>query len=294
MESYETRAELAARLAACGIRDEIAESILRETGRYRHAGRVRAALQAAQGAVCRMYSAITEEAAHLYRRPILAAFLCILDEFGPGGIEGVTGDATTRVPYFSRLGKGRKHASDGLAWTAAIRSAASDIRYPNGIMRSEMTSCPMGGYLLSPQWLVIEPGAEPATLNLRPTGSSEAWTPFEIPMEPLHHDGLREWTYSLAREAVRLKLGFPSLVLPDWKSALVFAGELAEWARLLNDVRHPFEDGRLEHRRAEVIGYEERSREAGVVDPFPVKRIDGWFGEPPIETAESSVVGGVQ
>lgn len=273
MESYETRAELAARLAACGIRDEIAESILRETGRYRHAGRVRAALQAAQGAVCRLYSAITEEAAHLYRRPILAAFLCILDEFGPGGIEGVTGDATTRVPYFSRLGKGRKHASDGLAWTAAIRSAASDIRYPNGIMRSEMTSCPMGGYLLSPQWLVIEPGAEPATLNLRPTGSPEAWTPFEIPMEPLHYDGLREWTYSLAREAVRLK---------------------AEWARLLNDVRHPFEDGRLEHRRAEVIGYEERSREAGVVDPFPVKRIDGWFGEPPIETAESSVVGGVQ
>jgi hypothetical protein len=52
--------------------------------------------------------------------------LTILDRCGIGGIGG-TGysGGTHRIPPFDTLGKGRKYANDGLAWTAAIEDAAS-------------------------------------------------------------------------------------------------------------------------------------------------------------------------
>ena len=48
----------------------------------------------------------------------------LLDAVGIGGRAGLTGEATARHPAFANCGKGRKQASDGPAWTAAIAAAA--------------------------------------------------------------------------------------------------------------------------------------------------------------------------
>lgn len=49
--------------------------------------------------------------------------LCIADLIGVGGTQGLTGDGTGRIKAFAALGKGRKQAYDGPAWTAAIEDA---------------------------------------------------------------------------------------------------------------------------------------------------------------------------
>ena len=48
----------------------------------------------------------------------------LLDAVGVGGRAGLTGAGTARHPAFASCGKGRKQASDGPAWTAAIAAAA--------------------------------------------------------------------------------------------------------------------------------------------------------------------------
>lgn len=54
-----------------------------------------------------------------------AAVLYTLDTCGVGGHHGTGMDGgTTRHPAFAGLGKGRKQATDGAAWTAAIEAAA--------------------------------------------------------------------------------------------------------------------------------------------------------------------------
>lgn len=52
-----------------------------------------------------------------------AILLLWLDCMGLGGRLGLEGLATDRIPAFSELGKGRKRADDGPAWSAAIRDA---------------------------------------------------------------------------------------------------------------------------------------------------------------------------
>lgn len=49
-----------------------------------------------------------------------------LDQVGQGGRLGLTGDGTVRHPWLQGAGKGRKAASDGAAWTAAIAAAVQD------------------------------------------------------------------------------------------------------------------------------------------------------------------------
>jgi len=53
--------------------------------------------------------------------------LCKLDEAGVGGTHDAEGRASARLPIFRKLGKGRKHASDGPAWSAAIAAVAAGI-----------------------------------------------------------------------------------------------------------------------------------------------------------------------
>jgi len=50
-----------------------------------------------------------------------------LDGGGVGGRFGCGGDATKRMPGLHQLGKGRKRASDGDAWTAAIEEAVTAL-----------------------------------------------------------------------------------------------------------------------------------------------------------------------
>jgi hypothetical protein len=54
----------------------------------------------------------------------VGAALGYADVAGIGGHMGVSGDATARIPVLRGLGKSRKHASDGGAWSAAIATAA--------------------------------------------------------------------------------------------------------------------------------------------------------------------------
>jgi hypothetical protein len=51
------------------------------------------------------------------------ALACVIEILGVGGRLGLEGAATARTGSFSLLGKGRRQASDGAAWSAAIEAA---------------------------------------------------------------------------------------------------------------------------------------------------------------------------
>jgi hypothetical protein len=57
----------------------------------------------------------------------LMGTLALMDEFGVGGSDGLGGESTARIPALQGLGKGRKQARDGAAWSAAIKSARHEI-----------------------------------------------------------------------------------------------------------------------------------------------------------------------
>lgn len=50
--------------------------------------------------------------------------IAALEVHGIGGPGGYSGDATRRMSWAARLGKGRRQAQDGAAWTAAIQAHA--------------------------------------------------------------------------------------------------------------------------------------------------------------------------
>ena len=100
-----TRAALVAELEEAGVTGPAAELVLRATAPVRHKARVQAVLDACGSAAATL-------------------LVAILDLVGIGGWAGGTGEATDRHPMLSGLGKGRKQATDGDAWTAAIKEAA--------------------------------------------------------------------------------------------------------------------------------------------------------------------------
>lgn len=210
MTKKQTRALLEER----GVTGPAMEAVLQETGKLRHAARVQAAVTAARSyaeALCR-----TPYASYDGHVDALAALLCVLDAVGVGGDGGVEGLATDRAPCFAQLGKGRKQASDGEAWSAAISAAQAEI---------------LGG----------------ARLVLTPVPPSVAW-PAHVQVELDRGEGLRgadgavfvdrldplaPWLTSLAREALRRGAG-----LPPWHEAALGAVELEDdvedWAEVVN------------------------------------------------------------
>ena len=56
-------------------------------------------------------------------KAVLVMALMGLDEIGVGGPQGLGGESTERISCFASLGKGRKQAGDGPAWSAAIRAS---------------------------------------------------------------------------------------------------------------------------------------------------------------------------
>lgn len=110
------RDDAEAALREQGVEGAAAEFLLRRSASDRHAMRVAKVREAVREAL---------PTAHLGGGEADAlVFLTTLDAVGVGGPQGVGGDATARVPAFAGLGKGRKQASDGPAWTAAIEAAA--------------------------------------------------------------------------------------------------------------------------------------------------------------------------
>lgn len=137
MLKHQTRRDDADILASLGVTGHAADTILAAAAAMRHQNRVAAAMAAA----ARWSSAIESEqaAAFAARGPVEldpspspehpdtlvdTVWVCALDAAGVGGPQGVGGDSTTRHPAFRGCGKGRKGATDGGAWSAAIRGAA--------------------------------------------------------------------------------------------------------------------------------------------------------------------------
>lgn len=126
-----------AKFEEMGITGNALDALLRETSKARHESRVKdakiAAVTAAKNCLYKGSANTPDEDA--FWRPIFAlwgAGLCLLDQVGIGGRDGVSGDATDRVPGLDVLGKGRKQASDGGAWDAAIKEAGIDLAKESG------------------------------------------------------------------------------------------------------------------------------------------------------------------
>ena len=108
-----------------GVSGKAMECLLAETAQERHLSRVAYARWAAEeyylSSAKLDRDEVTEDTLSLMAGAILWA-----DVIGVGGRDGVEGAATTRHPALSGCGKGRKQASDGGAWSAAIHRAALD------------------------------------------------------------------------------------------------------------------------------------------------------------------------
>jgi hypothetical protein len=116
---YNKRSELDAALSSAGIIGEAAEAILRETAENRHIWRVEQTVGAALEAAKERdlgYPGLDVRNRHLY---------LVADLVGVGGRDDCEGEATDRHPAFTHLGNGRKQATDGPAWMAALESAVN-------------------------------------------------------------------------------------------------------------------------------------------------------------------------
>lgn len=154
-----------------------------------------------------------------------AALLCLLDTAGVGGRDGVEGASTTRLPCFSGLGKGRKQASDGEAWTSAIRMAAG-----------QLLPCP---YFYAPTG---------GGLGLATGRETEQGAMISMSVSPdrLMAASLGAWALTVAREGLRRNHG-----LKEWHPCLTFdlwscledhdclerrSEERRRWAKLVNEL----------------------------------------------------------
>lgn len=139
--------------ADMGLEGEALELYVRAGAEERHDARVTAALHALldEGERMRLDGQVTAEGVAPDERIALpedvdglapvafvrdaaaALVLGLLDAVGVGGTLGATGDGTRRIPPLARLGKGRKQASDGGAWSSAIRAAVYRLRTSLGV-----------------------------------------------------------------------------------------------------------------------------------------------------------------
>ena len=107
-----------------GINPATAELVRKATAQARHEGRKHAAYWAARRWLSHAFD---------FRRDYdtLTTYtyaLCFAESLGLyGGGPSNPGAGTTRHPAFRCLGKGRRNASDGAAWTAAIAAIAAEV-----------------------------------------------------------------------------------------------------------------------------------------------------------------------
>jgi len=126
MENYDVRTarELRANLEMEGVTGEAQELVVRMTAPARHELRTQDALSAAFMVVYAVKgSDFGEDAETKEKDKALAWAVLSADSIGVGGTRDSEGRGTVRIPALSELGKGRKQATDGRAWTAAIRAA---------------------------------------------------------------------------------------------------------------------------------------------------------------------------
>ena len=192
-----TRVALEQELAAKGVIGSALESLLRETGPARHKARVAAARVAAEEYYLQAWQLDRDEEASEFLQVGTGAILWA-DVVGIGGRDGVGGSATQRHPALTQLGKGRKHATDGDAWSAAILEAA------------QKTDC----------WFRVN------TAGYLVIASGIAEVALHVFIPP-------PWQYAVLREGLRRAAG-----LPGWHQQCPIQAppeSLPEWARLVNE-----------------------------------------------------------
>jgi hypothetical protein len=183
-----------------------------------------------------------------------AAGLCLLDQIGVGGNDGVSGAGTTRLPCFAECGKGRKQASDGGAWDAAIEAAERELADNAGYFGRMLSICPIrpeDGLWNHDQksWGrkeggigVILPDNEPWA-NGRPD-----FTPIPVPNRGEDVAGRTlydySWHWSLARECLRrtagMKSWFPEVYID-------VQGTAADWSAVVNELSRIRKLDEVEH-----------------------------------------------
>lgn len=118
-----TWAAIEATLHTAGIDSATVEAVRKATAEFRHEGRKHAAYWAAR----RWLSHALDFRKDYGLLDVYAYALCFAESIGLyGGSPRDPGAGTTRHPAFRGLGKGRRHASDGPAWTAAIAAVAAE------------------------------------------------------------------------------------------------------------------------------------------------------------------------
>lgn len=229
--TYLTRRDRLTALAALGVDGDALKCLLRETAAERHASRVAYARWAAeQHALTVMAVEPHETDAELHAGMILWA-----DVIGVGGRDGVEGAATERHPAFdmragavvgygpvtaprARCGKGRKQASDGGAWSAAILGAARQL---GGAFRVNAHGDGRASLAYA--------------IDTVSGGRVEPYLRRECSVcDPLVPAA---WVYSILREGLRRAAG-----LRRWHPDVPFVAppeSLAEWAKLVNEAAEP-------------------------------------------------------
>lgn len=170
----------------------------------------------------------------------------LLDAIGVGGRAGLTGAATARHPALRGCGKGRKQATDGAAWTAAI-AAAAEIHRAGRTVVLTAEETPDGRRLL---------------VELRgsgPVSTGTVWSSADVGAA----EETAEWIAAIAGVVLARLTG----VAPDLGASALAGVEIAggaeAWSRLYN-ASHAAPDAR---REAEADREREQllaAREAGI------------------------------
>ena len=204
-----------------GVSGKAMECLLAETAQERHLSRVAYARWAAEEYYLNAAKLDRDEVTH-DTLTLMAGAILWADVIGVGGRDGVEGAATTRHPALASCGKGRKQASDGGAWSAAIHRAALDCA---GCFRINDNGV-----------LVYSRAHRDAPLN--ETMVDEATTPVA-------------WVYSILREGLRRAAGLRRPAHVPWADDRMGATglgwhpgvpfdappeSLAAWAKFYNEM----------------------------------------------------------
>lgn len=160
----------------------------------------------------------------------------ILDAVGVGGTAGLGGDATARHPALSQCGKGRKQASDGPAWTAAIRAAAELRRAGRRVLitAEETTTSSVAGRL---HWRI---GIE--LFGDGPVDEGTVWStddcddpgPDGEPWGRARSVYAAPWIVALAGVVLARLTGIAPDLRADALAGVEIQGDAAAWAALYN------------------------------------------------------------
>lgn len=218
------------RLEPLGLPELAVEALVREGGPDRHRARVAAAEAAALTA-----AKWTRDAAEAEPLPYpqneaelaaLGAALITLEVAGVGGRDNVEGLGTARMPCFRPLGKGRKQARDGAAWTAALEEAARRLLDRAGKLYSHPEiGQTREGLAAAAAASTFWPGDDPQDGRLC----------VKIGRIPIFTQAIPlAWTRTVVREGLRRSAG-----MRPWHPGLLVATPAVSapaWGRLLEEV----------------------------------------------------------